>query len=388
MTDNQNHKFNSNDKSILYNHILSPFFDRMVEYIPKWVAPNLITAIGGISIILNIILVILTDYEFQGNRILSFISGILLFLYSAADNMDGKQARRIGASSKLGQIMDHGVDSLVATLLSIPIGSAFNLGHYDTFLFTSACCINFYLVTLQEFYTREFTLWYINGPAEGLYFLISTYLFVSLFSKKPLQFFFKRNIKISLSNNIISRILVKVYNNTFRNLKSIYVGKGPNEINIEFSLFFMIFFLSTILLPIIYCFMILIYKEHGNSITIIFQSLSSWLFPLSIFLLSNNYPASVKNYYIIVLCVCVTFTNQIVSIIYSHVLRRNQTNILISTIVFVLFGFFSKVYVSDRISISVSVFLSCLFFYGIFNVFKDLTNNFSIPIFSIKMKST
>jgi ethanolaminephosphotransferase len=46
------------------------------------------------------------------NRFLILLYAIGVFIYNTMDNMDGKQARKIGASSPLGLIMDHGCDSL------------------------------------------------------------------------------------------------------------------------------------------------------------------------------------------------------------------------------------------------------------------------------------
>ena len=52
------------------------------------------------------------EYTAAPNRFLIFIFAIGLFVYNTLDNMDGKQARKIGASSPLGLIMDHGCDSM------------------------------------------------------------------------------------------------------------------------------------------------------------------------------------------------------------------------------------------------------------------------------------
>ena len=46
------------------------------------------------------------------------LSGIGVFAYQTLDNMDGKQARKIGASSSLGLLFDHGCDAINAALVS------------------------------------------------------------------------------------------------------------------------------------------------------------------------------------------------------------------------------------------------------------------------------
>ncbi len=46
-----------------------------------------------------------------------FVVGVLIFLYQTLDNLDGRQARRTGSSSALGEAFDHGADCLSATVL-------------------------------------------------------------------------------------------------------------------------------------------------------------------------------------------------------------------------------------------------------------------------------
>lgn len=42
----------------------------------------------------------------------SFLCGFGLFVYQSLDAIDGKQARRTGSSSPLGELFDHGCDSV------------------------------------------------------------------------------------------------------------------------------------------------------------------------------------------------------------------------------------------------------------------------------------
>jgi len=49
---------------------------------------------------------------FQIPRWASFLCGFGLFVYQSLDAIDGKQARRTGSSSPLGELFDHGCDSV------------------------------------------------------------------------------------------------------------------------------------------------------------------------------------------------------------------------------------------------------------------------------------
>jgi ethanolaminephosphotransferase len=62
-----------------------------------------------------------------------------LFLYQTLDAIDGKQARRTGSSSPLGELFDHGCDAVSTSMLVIIINS-FLLIFHD---FLSSFCCNF-----------------------------------------------------------------------------------------------------------------------------------------------------------------------------------------------------------------------------------------------------
>jgi ethanolaminephosphotransferase len=94
--------------------LLGPACTASTELLPMWVAPNLVTTIGSFFVLI----LVLTHTYFSPNFIEEvpnwvFVSnGLLLTAYYWLDWMDGKQARRTGSSSPLGQLFDHGVDCL------------------------------------------------------------------------------------------------------------------------------------------------------------------------------------------------------------------------------------------------------------------------------------
>ena len=78
----------------------------------------MITLIGLSFVVINLVLVMIyiPDMVGPGPSWLYISSGIGLFLYSTFDNVDGKQARRTGSSSPLGELFDHGCDALNCTV--------------------------------------------------------------------------------------------------------------------------------------------------------------------------------------------------------------------------------------------------------------------------------
>lgn len=93
---------------------MSPLCNKVVEWMPMWLAPNVVTGMG--FIINNIPLVICqflygSDLSGPVDNWWCFVVGITYIIYCILDNSDGKQARRTGASSPVGMLFDHFCDA-------------------------------------------------------------------------------------------------------------------------------------------------------------------------------------------------------------------------------------------------------------------------------------
>lgn len=85
------------------------------------------------------------------------------------DNVDGKQARRTGTSSGLGELFDHGIDSLNCTLASLLETAALGLGTSNAGIFTALIpCLPMFFSTWETYHTHTLYLGVFNGPTEGL----------------------------------------------------------------------------------------------------------------------------------------------------------------------------------------------------------------------------
>ncbi|KFM26793.1 Zinc finger CCCH domain-containing protein 21 [Auxenochlorella protothecoides] len=96
-----------------------PLWNYAVSCLPTWLAPNVITLIGLSSVMVANLISAYYSPDFQ-NPVptwVYFAMAFAGFFYLHMDCLDGKQARRTGSSSPLGQLFDHGCDSLVVQLV-------------------------------------------------------------------------------------------------------------------------------------------------------------------------------------------------------------------------------------------------------------------------------
>ncbi|KAH8285006.1 hypothetical protein KR054_003835 [Drosophila jambulina] len=63
-----------------------------------------------------------------------------LFIYQSLDSIDGKQARRTNTSSPLGELFDHGCDSISTVFVALSACVSCQLGHYPNWLFFQCFC--------------------------------------------------------------------------------------------------------------------------------------------------------------------------------------------------------------------------------------------------------
>jgi len=87
----------------------------------------------------------------------------------ADDPLYRDQARRTGSSSPLGELFDHGIDSLNCTLASLCETAAMGLGTSKRGVFTALVpCLPMFFSTWETYHTHTLYLGVFNGPTEGL----------------------------------------------------------------------------------------------------------------------------------------------------------------------------------------------------------------------------
>lgn len=166
------YRYVGGDSSLIYKYLLSPLAQNCVDYLcPSWLAPNVITLGGLLFSALAVVVSLIfnpTNEPDAGPRWLHLFCAGCMFVYQTLDNMDGKQARKIGASSPLGLLFDHGCDSINTGILLMPLAGVVGAGWSMSMICViSTTFAAFYIQTWEEYHVGELVLPILNGPTEG-----------------------------------------------------------------------------------------------------------------------------------------------------------------------------------------------------------------------------
>ncbi|OWZ21300.1 CDP-alcohol phosphatidyltransferase [Phytophthora megakarya] len=174
------YRYSGSDASLLYNHVISPIAQWLVDRVlsPR-LAPNAIT-IGALSLVILSHVIMLwysPNMVEEAPRWVYANAGFSLLFYQILDVADGKQARKTGNSSPLGLLFDHGCDALNVVVSACTFASTIMLGPtYWSLLIFLAPAMVFFMATWEEYYTGTLALPIINGPNEGLLIMYSIYV--------------------------------------------------------------------------------------------------------------------------------------------------------------------------------------------------------------------
>ncbi|CAH1786282.1 unnamed protein product [Owenia fusiformis] len=130
------HKYSAEGTSVL-DPFMQHFWRWLVEQIPLHWAPNALTLVG---LIINITTCLIVMWYSPDGRqaaprwvYLSFALG--LFIYQSLDAIDGKQARRTKTATPLGELFDHGCDSVSTAFVVIASMCVLQMGQRPGWMF-------------------------------------------------------------------------------------------------------------------------------------------------------------------------------------------------------------------------------------------------------------
>ncbi|XP_063530407.1 cholinephosphotransferase 1 isoform X4 [Cydia strobilella] len=200
------HKYSCTSSSIL-DAWLQPWWCWLVSKTPLWLAPNLITILGLIvNIVTTLILIWYSpDARTDPPRWACLVCALGVFVYQSLDAIDGKQARRTGSQSPLGELFDHGCDSISTVFIAIGACTAVNLGEYPTWMFFQCFCAMtlFYCAHWQAYVTGTLRMGRID-VTEAQYSIIAIHLVSATLGAR----FWSTQLPLGLDVRLASNIAV------------------------------------------------------------------------------------------------------------------------------------------------------------------------------------
>eukprot|EP00081_Caenorhabditis_elegans_P007592 NP_001257201.1 Choline/EthanolaminePhosphoTransferase [Caenorhabditis elegans] len=178
------HKYSAVDNSWLDELCMKRWWEFVITLCPMWIAPNLITWIG---LVINLITVlVLSSFSYSATESApswAYLQAALgLFFYQTLDAIDGKQARRTGSSSPLGELFDHGCDSMTQVFVTLNICYAMSLGTvpYGVLIVSVISVVMFYCAHWSTYCTGQLRFSKFD-VTEAQMSVISVLLFTAIF---------------------------------------------------------------------------------------------------------------------------------------------------------------------------------------------------------------
>ncbi|KAK2167669.1 hypothetical protein LSH36_25g01019 [Paralvinella palmiformis] len=123
-------KYNAVDTSPISRYITHPFWNWIVQFYPKWIAPNVLTLAGFLLYVLMWLVLTCYDNDFNAADQTNYSVPRWAWLLAAWYGTDGKQARRTKTSGPLGEMFDHGLDSWATHFMPVCLYSVFDRGEF------------------------------------------------------------------------------------------------------------------------------------------------------------------------------------------------------------------------------------------------------------------
>lgn len=144
--------------STMLDPYMQGWWEWVVHKLPLWLAPNCMTLAGLLTLILTAALFILYSPDAKQDipPWLPLLGALSIFIYQTLDACDGKQARRTQSQSQLGELFDHGCDSLSTIFIALIVAITCKLGSSPELLFFQCC------FAICLFYTAHWQT-YVSG---------------------------------------------------------------------------------------------------------------------------------------------------------------------------------------------------------------------------------
>ncbi|WP_372368305.1 CDP-alcohol phosphatidyltransferase family protein [Candidatus Uabimicrobium sp. HlEnr_7] len=175
----EEYKYTVDEKSLMQGFLTQFVWKPIVQCLPTKLKPNTITIFGFFCMLLSGVSVYLTFY---GHNWAFLTATLLLFIYTASDNIDGMHARSTGQSSRLGEFLDHWLDSFSCIVVNMGMAIVLGLHGWILALYCISIGIAFFCTIWEHHYTGVFHSGRL-GTNEGLFMVMGVYLAAFIFQR-------------------------------------------------------------------------------------------------------------------------------------------------------------------------------------------------------------
>ena len=175
------YKYHVLERSLSQNTLTKYIWNPILDHLPASLKPNTITVIGALFMLLSVVFIRLGC----GGENWGFIlAAICTFVAMAGDNVDGPHARRTGQSSKLGEYLDHWLDSINSVIVNLCIAFALGLQGWMLLMYLVSITVAFFATIWEHHHTGVFHSGRM-GTNEGLLAIIGLYLLLFVYYPNP-----------------------------------------------------------------------------------------------------------------------------------------------------------------------------------------------------------
>lgn len=174
----KDYQYNIQETSLLQKPLTTLFWNPLVTKLPASWTPNSITIFGGIAMFVSIFFMYLALAQHMNWGY--FVAAMLMMVYMACDNVDGMHARRTGQSSKLGEFLDHWLDSMHSVNINFCLVLMFGLNGWLLIIAATLMSLAFFATIWEDYRTGVFYSGKL-GTNEGLILTALVYCAFGIF---------------------------------------------------------------------------------------------------------------------------------------------------------------------------------------------------------------
>ncbi len=175
------YKYHLVERSLTQHWLSRSIWIPLAQKLPAGLKPNTISVSGALCMLASLLFLPLI---LQGNRWGFLGAALCTLLYFVADNVDGPHARNTGQTSPLGEFLDHWLDAVSGTVLTLVSAICLGLTGEMLLLVAAAVALAYYATLWEQHESGVFHGGRI-GSNEGILLTVGLYLLLFAFHGAP-----------------------------------------------------------------------------------------------------------------------------------------------------------------------------------------------------------